>query len=90
MIMHEHMDSFYLGVFVSAFFFFFFTCLSLGSEPRFKVIEKHPSSQSILHPSCYFTSLGSETRVPFSHSLRASREFEYTSLSYLYKIPKAS
>lgn len=61
----------------------------LGSQPGFKVNKKHPSFQSILHPSCHFTSRGSEMCAPFSLFPKASREFEYTSLSYLYKIPKA-
>lgn len=87
MIMHEHMGYFY---FEPSFCLSFFTCLYPGTEPRFKVNEKHPSFQSILHPSCYFTSLGSEACVPFSHSRRASGEFEYTFSAYLYKIPKAA
>lgn len=87
MIMHEHMGYFY---FEPRFCFcFFFTCLYLGSEPKFKVNEKHPLFQSILHRSC-FTSGGSEMCVPVSYSQRASGEFEYTSSLYLYKMPKAA
>lgn len=67
MIMHEHMGYFYSELSFCLCFFLKKTCLYLGSEPRFKVNEEHPSFRSILHPSC-FTSLGSETCVPFSTS----------------------
>lgn len=85
MIMHEHLGFSYFEV---SFCLCYFAFLYSGSEPSLKVNQKHPSFQSIWHPSCHFTTLGSKTCVPFSHFLRASRELESISLSYLYKIPK--
>lgn len=67
MIMHDYALLLLLRTEFLSLLFFFKTCLYLGSEPRFKVNEEHPSFRSILHPSC-FTSLGSETCVPFSTS----------------------
>ncbi len=73
-------------VFVSAFLL---VCIwDLSQDSRWTRNTLHFSLYCI--PAVIFSSPGSETRVPFSPLRRASREFEYTSSSYLYKIPTAA
>lgn len=56
MIMHEHMDSFYLGVFVSAFFFFFNLFVSgirakIQGDRETPFISVYIASQLLFHKS---------------------------------------